>query len=200
MNEPRNRDGLTEKEFLARYDASRFPPVFVTVDTVLMHAGRVLLIRRGNHPWIGKLALPGGFIEPDDDAESAARRELLEETHAKNVVLKQLPAMSSPHRDPRARIVTLPFLAHFAAGEEPVAAGDDAADAAWWDLEAEDLGETLRFVLTNGNERVSVLLKRIFPATHHPADIRYEVVGESPLASDHAEILGAAWDTENRNY
>lgn len=200
MSEIRNKDGLTEAEFLAQYDASRFPPVFVTVDVVLLKGPSVLLIRRGNHPWIGKLALPGGFVEPEDDAESAARRELLEETGIENVVLKQLPVMSAPHRDPRTRIVTVPFLAHAKSGEADATAGDDAAEANFWNLETEDLGEILNIRLSRGGETETISIRRIFPATHHPADIRYEVLGNSPLAGDHAEILAAALDCDFRNY
>ena len=202
MNEQRNKEGLTEREFLEKYDPSGFPPVFVTVDAVLLDGPRVLLIRRGNHPWIGKLALPGGFVEPEDDAESAARRELFEETGVEGVALKQLPVMSAPKRDPRTRIVTVPFLAHFTDGTKPVSAGDDAAQAGWWKIDAEDLGETLRIRLKeeNGPGEEAVAIRRIFPATHHPADIRYAVEGESPLASDHAEILACALDLEKRNF
>ncbi|MBQ3935375.1 MAG: NUDIX hydrolase [Clostridia bacterium] len=200
MTEIRNKDGLTEKEFLAQYDASRFPPVFVTVDVVLLNGPKVLLIRRGNHPWIGKLALPGGFVEPDDDAESAARRELTEETGIGNVVLKQLPVKSRPDRDPRARIVTVPFLGHFVSGETPAQAGDDAAEAGWWDIETTDLGETLDIRLTRGNETESFRVRRSFFPSHHPSDPVYTVEGDSPLASDHAEILASALDVEHRNY
>src|SRR6185503_15848109 len=73
-----------EAEFLANYDPSRYPRVAVTVDVVLLtvRAGRlsVLLVQRGGHPFQGSWALPGGFIEPDDDLDGAARRELEEET------------------------------------------------------------------------------------------------------------------------
>lgn len=198
MTEKRNKDGLTEAEFLARYDASRFPPVFVTADIVLLDGPRVLLIRRGNHPWIGQLALPGGFVEPDDDAESAARRELLEETGVTDVLLKQLPVKSRPDRDPRARIATVPFLAHFAAGQKEASAGDDAAEADWWSLDVreEPDGSGMTVYLKKGNECECVCVRRIRPAQDCLEDVRYEVVGHSPLASDHAEILASALDCE----
>ena len=195
-NEPRNKDGLTEAEFLARYDASRFPPVFVTVDVVLLDGPRVLLIRRGNHPWLGRLALPGGFVEPFDDAESAARRELTEETGVKDILLRQLPVKSRPGRDPRARIVTVPFLARFAGEKETAQAGDDAAEAGWWDLDVRNEQDGMTVRLQKGNERETVRIRRILPSGNFPEDVRYETVGESPLASDHAEILAAALDLE----
>lgn len=194
MNERRNKDGLTEAEFLARYDARKYPPVFVTVDIVLLNGSRVLLIRRGDHPWLGRLALPGGFVEPGDDAESAARREMKEETGVQDIRLRQLPVKSRPGRDPRARIVTVPFLACFANQTETVRAGDDAAEADWWDLDVTQDNENMTVRLTKGEERETVRIRRILPKEGFPEDIRYEVLGDSPLASDHAEILASALD------
>ena len=73
-----------EAEFLEQYEPSRYPPVAVTVDVVLLtvRSGRlsVLLVQRRGHPFRGRWALPGGFVEPDDDLDGAARRELEEET------------------------------------------------------------------------------------------------------------------------
>lgn len=199
MNELRNKDGLTEAEFLAKYDASKFPPTFVTVDIVLFHQGKVLLIRRGNHPWLGKLAFPGGFVEQNETAECAAARELEEETGAANVALLQLPAKTAPGRDPRSRIVTIPFLAHL-EGETAIQAGDDAAAAEWWDYSVEDNSQDIVVTLQNGKEKAQFTARRIYPQTGHPADIHYEIDGDSPLAADHAEIFASAWDTDVRNF
>ena len=81
----------TEQEFVASYDPSRYPPVAVTVDVVLltMRQGRfsVLLVRRKRPPFQGHWALPGGFVDPDEDLDGAAQRELGEETG-----LSRLPA------------------------------------------------------------------------------------------------------------
>src|ERR671922_1546131 len=74
----------TEQEFLASYDPSRYPPVAVTVDVVLltMRQGRfsVLLVQRKRPPFQGHWALPGGFVDPNEDLDGAAQRELGEET------------------------------------------------------------------------------------------------------------------------
>ena len=73
----RDKNGLTEAEFLARYDAGKYPRPSVTADVAAFtHTDgrpRVMLVRRGGHPFIGTWALPGGFVEPEETVETAAR-------------------------------------------------------------------------------------------------------------------------------
>jgi 8-oxo-dGTP diphosphatase len=120
----------------AGYDPSRYPPVAVTVDlavlTVRLDALTVLLVQRGQPPFAGALALPGGFVRPDETLRQAAGRELAEETGAAfgSVHLEQLASYGDPGRDPRMRVITIAYLA--LAPELPVPhAGTDAAAAAW---------------------------------------------------------------------
>ena len=82
MNELRDKKGLTEAEFLAAYDPSKWERPSVTVDMFCYcrENRSLLMVKRGGHPFIGKWALPGGFLEPDETAEQAVRRELAEET------------------------------------------------------------------------------------------------------------------------
>ena len=137
--ELRDKNGLTEKEFLARYDASRFERPSVTVDIVLFRGDSVLLIRRAGHPSIGKLAFPGGFVDPHETVEEAARRELWEETHVKDILCKQLPVQSKPDRDPRTRIITVPFLACMLDENQEAKADDDASEAKFLRLSTREL-------------------------------------------------------------
>jgi 8-oxo-dGTP diphosphatase len=132
-----------EAEFLASYDPSRYPRVAVTVDIVLLtvRAGRlsVLLVQRGGHPYREHWALPGGFVEPDDDLDGAARRELAEETGVLVAGgegvglghLEQLRSYGAPDRDPRMRVVSVAYVG-FTAHNEAAVAGSDAADARFW--------------------------------------------------------------------
>ncbi|MDO7868145.1 NUDIX hydrolase [Nocardioides jiangxiensis] len=119
------------------YDASTYPSVFVTVDlavfTIRNGALSVLLIERGDEPYAGRWALPGGFINPDEDAEQAAWRELAEETGVEQWAghLEQLKTYSAPDRDPRHRIVSVAHVA-FAPNLPAPVAGDDARNARWW--------------------------------------------------------------------
>ena len=81
--EIRDKNGLTEREFLAAYKPGNYPRPSCTTDIALFRENQgieLLLIRRGNHPYIGCWALPGGFVNPDETVEAAAARELMEET------------------------------------------------------------------------------------------------------------------------
>lgn len=119
---------------MENYNPSDYPPVAVTVDivllTILEDALAALMIRRGGEPFKGGLALPGGFIKPDEDLDAAAARELEEETGAKDVHLEQLGSYGTPDRDPRMRVVSVAYLA-LTPNPPQVVAGSDAASAEW---------------------------------------------------------------------
>jgi 8-oxo-dGTP diphosphatase len=119
---------------------SREPARFhVAADVVALAPGqragetRVLLVERGNEPYRGRLALPGGFVDPGETAEQAARRELEEETGIAEFPgrFEQLGAYGpAGRRDPRGEILSVAYLA-IADGTVPVRGGDDAASADW---------------------------------------------------------------------
>jgi 8-oxo-dGTP diphosphatase len=91
----------------------------------------ILLIERGNEPFKGKWALPGGFVEPNESADEAAQRELQEETGVNNVLMTQIGAFSQPGRDPRGWVVSVAFYAVVNMADcQPIAA-DDASRAEW---------------------------------------------------------------------
>ena len=116
-----------------RYDPHVYPSFAVTVDvavfTIRARALHITLIRRGNQPFIGKWALPGGFVRPAETLDQAAARELEEETGLRRDDrwhLEQLGSYGDPDRDPRMRVVTVAFLA-VAANVPRVRGGGDAA-------------------------------------------------------------------------
>jgi 8-oxo-dGTP diphosphatase len=94
---------------------------------------QVLLIRRGNEPFKGDWAFPGGFMEMDETAETCALRELQEETSLDINMIKQLGAFSDVHRDPRGRVISIAFYALVRPTE--VTGGDDASEARWFALD-----------------------------------------------------------------
>ena len=116
------------------YDPSRFPPFAVTVDVVILTMSEgtlhALLVRRGEAPFRGMWATPGGFKRPTETLDEAARRELSEETGVDAAtLLTQFGAYGDPGRDPRMNVVTVAYLAVL-RDVGALVAGTDAAEAA----------------------------------------------------------------------
>jgi 8-oxo-dGTP diphosphatase len=115
------------------YEPSRFPAFAVTVDVVILTMSEgmlhVLLVRRGEAPFEGMWAIPGGFKRPTETLDEAAKRELAEETGVDAAsLLTQFGAYGDPERDPRMNVVTVAYLAVL-RDVGAVVAGTDAADA-----------------------------------------------------------------------
>jgi 8-oxo-dGTP diphosphatase len=108
----------------------------VTVDLVIFtvrdHGLEVLLIERGQPPFEGRWALPGGFVREDESLEQAAVRELHEETGVRDVYIEQLYTFGDPDRDPRGRVVTVAYYALIAAATARLTASTDARAVRWW--------------------------------------------------------------------
>mmetsp|Transcript_18084 Transcript_18084/g.30972 ORF Transcript_18084/g.30972 Transcript_18084/m.30972 type:complete len:206 (+) Transcript_18084:116-733(+) len=121
-----------------------YPRPAVTVDAVILAAPsgaqpepKLLLIQRKNEPFQGKWALPGGFVDQGETLDSAAARELQEETSVdpSSVVLTQVGAFGNPGRDPRGWTITVAYAALVPSVDKlNVKAADDAADARWYSL------------------------------------------------------------------
>ncbi|MEM1321538.1 MAG: NUDIX domain-containing protein [Bacteroidota bacterium] len=117
----------------------KYPRPSVSVDCIIFgldesHQLKVLLIQRGKAPFKHSWALPGGFIEMDEDLESAALRELEEETGVRNVFIEQLFTFGHPGRDPRGRVISVAYYALVNLSEHPVKAADDAKEVGWFDI------------------------------------------------------------------
>jgi ADP-ribose pyrophosphatase YjhB (NUDIX family) len=112
-----------------------YPRPSVTVDLVIFTIAeddlKVLLIRRGQEPFKGRWALPGGFVEIDESLERAAARELKEEVGVTNVYLEQLYTFGEPKRDPRGRVISVSYFALVDAERQRIVASSDAAEAQW---------------------------------------------------------------------
>jgi len=132
------REYVFIKSYKARFSALPYPPVFVTVDAVVVHSGHVLLVKRGAEPGKGLWALPGGFVDQNETLLDACLRELREETRLKLPLpvlkgsLKGQRVFDKPDRSARGRTITHGFYFDFVSGElPPVKGGDDAAKARW---------------------------------------------------------------------
>ncbi|MFC1676422.1 NUDIX domain-containing protein [Planctomycetota bacterium] len=116
-----------------------WPRPMVTVDAVVFayfdSKPNILLIKRANEPFKGRWALPGGFVEMDENLKDAAERELAEETNLTSVPLKQLHTFGTPGRDPRGRQITVVYMGIAETNPDKIKAGDDAAKAEWFDIQ-----------------------------------------------------------------
>ena len=110
----------------------------VTVDAIALREGvagtEALLIRRGEQPWKGRLAFPGGFVDHGEDPEHAVLRELAEETGVTGFKPALFAVHGDPHRDPRQHIVTIFYKVSVNPDAVPFA-GDDAMHAEWVSIE-----------------------------------------------------------------
>lgn len=117
-----------------------YPHPAVTADCVVFgFDGRVLhvlLVERGVQPFLGMWALPGGFLRMDETIEDCARRELREEVGIKDIYLEQFHVFSAIRRDPRERVVTVAFFAMVSKSDFEIIAGDDAANASWFEIDS----------------------------------------------------------------
>ncbi len=111
--------------------------IFLTVDAVIVKKASsdysILLIKRANEPFKNDWALPGGFVDQDEDLMDAAIRELFEETTIKTDHLEQIGAFGKPFRDPRSHVVSIAYFGIVPENTVAVAA-DDAKEAAWFSI------------------------------------------------------------------
>lgn len=214
-----DRNGLTEREFLEQYRAGDYERPSVAADMVIFTVTdgvadsyrklpekelRILLIRRGGHPFLGKWALPGGFVQPSETTEQAAARELREETGVDDVYLEQLYTFSDIGRDPRTWVMSCSYMALINSDKLELRAGDDAADASWFKVSYRQLREQkelmedgyvkmLEYELKlSGEEELSAVVARTLTVKTTSTSTEYKIVSNNGLAFDHAKIIACA--------
>ena len=137
MTELRDKRGLTESEAIAAYRKKNYPKPALTADICIFAkcggGWRLLLIRRGGHPYLGCWALPGGFADQGETIEATAARELQEETGLTGLPLRLVGVYSAPGRDPRGWTVSAAYGTRV-EGQLDAVAADDAAEAGWFDV------------------------------------------------------------------
>lgn len=210
----KNEQGQDLESFLEEYDTNKYENPSVTADMIVIqhpkefHTVReglkVLMVKRKNHPSIGYWALPGGFVNIREDIDLAAKRELLEETGVDDVAIEQLYTWGEAWRDPRARIVTVAYLALIDEGRE-VIAGDDAADAAWFDIKLSKK-EEVEEINNQGRNRIKSLYELVIVNEERKIDLgatvevsynrsgimkeyRYQVLTSDHIAFDHPRFI-----------
>lgn len=140
-----------------------WPRPMVSVDAAVFaffgKKAKLLLIQRGNEPFKGKWAVPGGFVDMDEELEDAVARELKEETGLEGVALEQMHTFGKCGRDPRGRQITIVFMGVLEKRPPKIKGGDDAAKAKWFDIEklpkdlAFDHNEVAKFAIARFKKR-----------------------------------------------
>ncbi len=206
MNE-RNELGETLEEFLKNYDENEYRRPSNTVDMILFTVSegklKILLVKRKNHPFIGDWAMPGGFVNFDEDMEKAVSRELEEETSiSEYTYFRQLYTFGNADRDPRTRIITTVYLSMTPSSNiKNTHANDDASDAGWFTI-------SKKTISTNDQGRKSIVsLDEEYKGIH----IAYEInetakrnyvesksqwldESNAQLACDHIKAINMAMD------
>lgn len=223
-----NRISQEEKEFLKQYDLTKYDRPSVAADmavfSVMGEQGekqardkenyrklpkrrlKILLIRRGDHPYRGDWALPGGFGRRSEEIYETAKRELFEETQIPEAYLKLIGVFGREGRDPRGWIISHTFLALIDGEKYQVRGGSDARDAAWFEVEftqekvsekreKDRLGRStlyrLRLVCEEKKEPVvlQALIRKEDVIRHFHTETEYFVEEEEGLAFDHAKLI-----------
>ncbi len=213
----KNKQGLTEEEFLSCYNPNAYDRPSMTVDILLFtvieeensnyrrlpeKVLKVLMIKRGDHPYIGKWALPGGFISMDENLEDAAKRELKEETNIDGIYMEQLYTWGDVERDPRTRIISVSYMSLVNSEKLHVKASDDADDAKWFTISYKifqeektitEKGYVLKQLynleLSSGEEKLYSVLQVIKNVVGRTTQIERKIVSSQGIAFDHAKII-----------
>ncbi len=216
-DELRNADGLTEQEFLGQYDVRLYKRPSVSVDILLFTVVdgpqlnyrklpqkelKVLMVRRGNHPYIGKWALPGGFMSVEESLDQAAYRELKEEVNVSDVYMEQLYTWGDVGRDPRTRVISCSYMSLADSSRMEIKAGGGAWDAQWFTL-SHETEEERKTTIPGGylfENRVRVTLSGKEDTLYGVIGTKKRVVGRSKtvkrrilknegIAFDHAFVV-----------
>lgn len=196
-----------ERVFLEQYDDSAYPHPSVATDIAIFSVFdeavdnyrklperrlKILLIKRGGHPYKDCYALPGGFARPKESLDECARRELLEETHVDCDFLQQLRTFSEPGRDPRGWIISASYLALIDSTKFHIEGGDDAQETLWFDISLEKEADGKR-KLTLSNDGITMVSWLRNTDSRCCAAGPCEIIEQDDMLSfDHAKIISCA--------
>lgn len=212
-----NKQGLTEEQFLSAYDASKFERPSVTVDMLVFTVTdeekenyrklpkkvlRLLMIKRGDHPFIGQWALPGGFVNMNESLDEAALRELKEETNIDNIYMEQLYTWGDVDRDRRTRVISASYMSLVDSSTLDIKASDDADDAKWFTVSCKMYQEQktvmengyvlqrwFKLTLSNDDDELYAIVKTEKTVDGKITSIKREIVESHGIAFDHAKVI-----------
>lgn len=196
---------MNEQEFLNAYDITKYDRPSLTADIAIFAIRRcdpdsyrheptrelsLLLVRRGQHPYKDRWALPGGFVKRTETVESCAMREVAEETGVTPSALMPIGSYSKPGRDPRGWIISELFASVIPDDEVLPISGDDAAEAGWFSVRFDKtVDERFALTLRNGETVISARLK-VLQSRFGRTSI--EILDDGGLAFDHAAMIAEA--------
>jgi len=194
-------NGLTEQEFLDKYDPAMFERLSMSVDTVIFSIDTklqtsnyrklddqkltVLLVKRNEHPFLEHWSLPGGFIGVREAPAKAARRVLRNKTGLDDLYIETLGTYGEPERDPRMRIISSTYLSLLDRDKFKLQASPYVADSAWFEVEVTDR----ELVLCGEGQQLVIPYEKAAIRNGKIKTVEYQVTESNPLAFDHGKIL-----------
>lgn len=196
-------DKSDEELFLSSYHIEDYDRPSVTTDIAVFTTNTkaeyhhnpqtmlsLLLIRRGEHPYMNSWALPGGFLRADETIEECAYREITEETNITPVSMIPVGVFSECNRDPRGRIISNAFASVISSEDVKEMSGQDAIDARWFNVSFEYNGEGNYTLTLSGGE--TTLSARLYERSNRFGRADFEIISNDGLAFDHAKIIASA--------
>lgn len=193
-----------EQLFLQSYDITKYDRPSVTVDVAAFSIRcdeaedykrdseqrlSLLLIKRGEHPFKGCWALPGGFLHSAETLEQCAMREITAESGITPTAIMPSGVFSENGRDPRGWVISHSFVSVMSGEEIKAVGGDDAADAKWFDFSFRYQGELLYLDMKCGDIGIHSVLRE----KGKRFGVReYDIVDDGGLSFDHAKMIGVA--------
>lgn len=191
---------ISEESFLKSYNPDKYDRPSVTSDILLFSVSNgesqsyrklkkkyfsVLLVKRNNHPFIGKWCLPGGFVKNDETTEEAARRILKSETNLKNIYMEQLYTFDDINRDPRTRVMSVSYMALVDKNKLNDSLYENAS---WFNINILEDDKSFHITLDNGEEEIKLVIsKKLKEKTTDSYE--YKVVKNDGLAFDHPLVI-----------
>lgn len=213
----KNKQGITEEEFLKNYNSGKYEKPSVTVDILVFTVTdeekenyrklsdkvlRVLMVKRGEHPYIGQWGLPGSFVKIDENIDEAALRGLKEKTNIDEIYMEQLYTWGDVGRDPRTRVISCSYMSLIDSTKLDIRTKDDIEEAKWFTVSSKlyqeqktvtEKGYVLQYLIklefTNKEEGLSAILKVTKTVDEKVTKCEREVVESNGIAFDHAKII-----------
>lgn len=215
----KNKQGLTEEEFFKLYDADIYKKPSFSVDMLIFTVTdeekinyrklpekslKILLVKRGDHPFIGKWALPGGFVDVEESLEEAALRVLKTETNIDDIYMEQLYTWGDVNRDPITRVISASYMALVDSSSLNIKAGSYEEDARWFNVDYAILQQK-KAAAENGYiyEQIAEIklwtdsenLTSKIKITENPdGRIKREIIESDGIAFDHGKFIEYAVD------